>query len=60
MNITMGPHCNKACIVLENHEDIEKMQRIFGLGINCMADRGKDVEHVADVLLAAVETKVPA
>lgn len=60
MNITMGPHCNKACIVLESQEDIALFQRIFAKGINCMSDRGKEVEHVADVLLAAVSQKVPA
>jgi hypothetical protein len=60
MKITMHPELSKACIVLESRDDIRRMQEIFSMGINCKADRGKDVELIADVLLAAKESKVPA
>ena len=45
----------RAFIVMESHTDIRRMQKIFATGINCMSDRGRDVEHVADVLLDAMK-----
>lgn len=60
MKIIIGSDNSTAYIALESPEDIKRMRRIFALGINCMADRGKDVEHVADVLLAAVQPKETA
>lgn len=60
MKISIGPNSSKACIVLESREDIERMNEIVSRGINCMSDRGKDVEHVADVLRAAAQIKAAA
>ena len=58
IKITMNPEGVRACIVMESHADIKRMQKIFATGINCMSDRGRDVEHVADVLLDAVNCYV--
>ena len=51
----MNPEGVRACIVMESHADIKRMQKIFATGINCMSDRGRDVEYVADVLLDAMK-----
>ncbi len=55
MKITMHPEQTKACIVLETPEDIRKAAAIFNRGVNCMSDRGRDVEHTTDVLNAAAK-----
>lgn len=55
MKITMHPEQAKACIVLETPADIEKAALIFNRGVNCMSDRGRDVEHTTDVLNAAAK-----
>lgn len=53
IKITMHPEQAKACIILESQADILKASDIFSRGVNCMADRGRDVEHTTDVLNAA-------
>lgn len=55
IKITMHPEQTKACIVLETPEDIRKASAIFNRGVNCMSDRGWDVEHTTDVLNAAAK-----
>lgn len=55
IKITMHPEQTKACIVLETPEDIRKASAIFNRGVNCMSDRGRDVEHTTDVLNAAAK-----
>ena len=48
MKITIGPHGNKGCLMLESHDDIRRFSTIWDKGINCMSDRGKDVEDISD------------
>jgi len=55
IKITMNLDGIHACIVMESPADIKRMQKIFAVGINCMSDRGRDVEYVADALLDAAK-----